>query len=102
MVVVALWMLRKAPAAALDALAAVPWRVRVFLPATILVLNLGIVLERTADDAILFLAEGESYAMLSVVSTLAQSAAACDGTWANQAPACTLKLPRALLSNRES
>ena len=38
-----------------------------FLPATILVLNLGIVLERTADDTILFLAESESSVVLSLV-----------------------------------
>jgi hypothetical protein len=56
-VLCAVWALRRLPAAVLDALARVPWRVRVALPLALLVLNVAIVLERTAEDTVLWLAD---------------------------------------------
>jgi len=48
-------------------LGAVPWRARVALPAVLLVLNMGIVLERGAEGVVQWLAVTEASAMLSLL-----------------------------------
>ena len=69
--VCALWALRNLPSAAMEALrsglGAVPWRARVALPAVLLVLNMGIVLERGAEGVVQWLAVTEASAMLSLL-----------------------------------
>ena len=67
---VAVWTLRRLPAALLDLLTDVPWRVRVALPLALAVLNVAIFMERAAEDTVKWLAECETSFILSAAGVV--------------------------------